>query len=154
MQLSTSCRAWRARSASYSTAKAWTCPRPRAWAASAIATPSPAQGSMMHSGPFEDSAGASAASALSSVGSSVGKYPFLTKLRASRGNMSAMRISWAYRWKEADMQERTSGAETSGHRFDRQVGGERVPGGGRGQHVAADQAAQRQIGRASCRERV
>jgi hypothetical protein len=38
--------------------------------------------------------GASAVSALSSVGSSVGKYPFLTKLRASRGNMRAMGISW------------------------------------------------------------
>jgi len=27
-------------------------------------------------------------------GSSVGKYPFFTKLRASRGNMRAMGISW------------------------------------------------------------
>ena len=32
----------------------------------------------MHSGPAEGAAGTSAASALSSVGSSVGKYPFLT----------------------------------------------------------------------------
>ena len=36
-----------------------------------------------------------------------------------------------------------SGAETSGHRFARQVGGVRVPDGVRGEHVAADQAAQR-----------
>jgi hypothetical protein len=36
-----------------------------------------------------------------------------------------------------------SGAETSGHRFQRQVAGDRVPEGLRGEHVAADQSAQR-----------
>ena len=67
---------------------------------------------MMHSGPFEDSAGTSAASALSRVGSSVGKYPFLTVAGEPReheghGNLLALKMM------DADMRACMSDAKTS-----------------------------------------
>src|SRR3546814_18213548 len=90
---------------------------------------------------IDPSLGISALRALSSVGSSVGKYPFFTKLRASRGNMRAMEVSWLAGMKGGSTPRRASAGGSSRYRF-------RRPNLGRigigGEYVTADQGAQRQ----------
>src|SRR5690554_3896102 len=95
----------------------------------------------MHIGP---SLGISALRALSSVGSSVGKYPLRMKLRASRGNMRAMEVSWLTGMKCDSTPWRALAGGSSRYRF-------RCPNLGRkgigGKHVTADQGAQRRCQR-------
>src|SRR3546814_18831995 len=90
---------------------------------------------------IDPSLGISALRALSSVGSSVGKYPFFTKLRASRGNMRAMEVSWLAGMKGGSTPRRASAGGSSRYRF-------RRPNLGRigigGEYVTADQGAHRQ----------
>src|SRR3546814_18123104 len=90
---------------------------------------------------IDPSLGISALRALSSVGSSVGKYPFFTKLRASRGNMRAMEISWLAGMKCESTPWRDLEGGSSRYRFRRpNIGRLRIGG----EHVTADQGATRQ----------